>query len=615
LETGLSTLRMQGQQFKVSVIFMLSIHRQMAGACNPLPKGTKGSLGEEGPPGRSGPSGSPGRPGPPGPWGFSRSSRPGPSGAPASRGELGNLGYSGLRGGPGQVGPKGLKGRQGYSVFPGNQGQEGHQGSRGATGDRGPPGESMSTWTKCTWAMDSEQDDGLLKMLESCELLTGIQGAKGINGEPGLPGLRGTTGLTGTRGACGEPGTIHGGGTITIKGTKGNRGTPGKRGRPGINGPAGHRGDLGNSGRPGRHGIPGRKGNTGFPGPPGTKGDAGDIANSNWKQCTFTLDVNKQNGEIHACTFQKLLSNTALHVTYQGDTHLSQECKGSTAAMVWSAVLSFLIVLETTHTSSAQRFKWGIHNCRELETKCLAYFYGSPGFPGPFGPRGPPGLRGFPGLPGSKGPKGYSGIGEPRPVVGPKGFKGHPGSNGVVGEPGMAGLKGQKGEPGSNGADAFPGEKGKSGISGIPGPKGFTGGGGLVLGWRSCVWRLDPTQDYGLTKECLFNKTHQDTVLHVVYEGSMRVGFCTTCCKRWFFTFDTKECPQRRIEAMVVGVKLHAGPGYRHGRLDGYCAVAAGSISVELWVEDCVGHTRAVETPVKRIETTSRIIIEEIHVT
>ena len=58
----------------------------------------------------------------------------------------------------------------------------------------------------------------------------------------------------------------------------------------------------------------------------------------------------------------------------------------------------------------------------------------------------------------------------------------------------------------------------------------------------------------------------------MIFEGSMRVGFCTTCCKRWFFAFDGIECQDASIEARLQGSKAFSGMGYRHVRLDGYCA-------------------------------------------
>ena len=114
-------------------------------------------------------------------------------------------------------------------------------------------------------------------------------------------------------------------------------------------------------------------------------------------------------------------------------------------------------------------------------------------------------------------------------------------------------------------------------------------------------------------QECEFNKSRHDTLLHVVAEGSMRIGFCTTCCKKWYFTFNSKECPNEKIEARLEGNKDFAGMGYRHVRLEGYCAHSAGQVTVELWVEDCLGHTRVPPVPWKRVNVTSRVIVEEVN--
>ena len=49
-------------------------------------------------------------------------------------------------------------------------------------------------------------------------------------------------------------------------------------------------------------------------------------------------------------------------------------------------------------------------------------------------------------------------------------------------------------------------------------------------------------------------------------------------------------------------------------RLDGYCALLAGEVTVELWVEDCPGHLRASHVPLTRVDLNSRILVEEITV-
>ena len=104
-------------------------------------------------------------------------------------------------------------------------------------------------------------------------------------------------------------------------------------------------------------------------------------------------------------------------------------------------------------------------------------------------------------------------------------------------------------------------------------------------------------------------------MLHVTFEGSLRVGFCTTCCKRWFFAFDGIECQGGNIEARLEGSKTFAGMEYRHVRMEGYCARPAGQVSVELWAEDCAGHQRASKVPFVEVDFTPRITVEEISLT
>lgn len=248
---------------------------------------------------------------------------------------------------------------------------------------------------------------------------------------------------------------------------------------------------------------------------------------------------------------------------------------------------------------------------------CGQFFTGYQGPPGTKGDPGVNGVPGTPGVPGIRGPKGYSAIVDPGyPGFGPKGYPGIPGPKGYPGPPGppglFKGLPGEQGEPGENGP---PGEKGQAGFPGLPGQKGEPGYGlDSSLKWKSCVWNFDPLQEYGLVKECTFNKTSSSSLLHVSYEGSMRVGFCNTCCKRWFFTFNGKNCPSETIEARISGTKLEASPEYHHDRLEGYCARAAGPVNIGLWVEDCGSHLRAPAQIFKRLSVKTRITVEEINV-
>lgn len=113
-------------------------------------------------------------------------------------------------------------------------------------------------------------------------------------------------------------------------------------------------------------------------------------------------------------------------------------------------------------------------------------------------------------------------------------------------------------------------------------------------------------------QECVFTKQSNLSFLHVIFEGSIRVGFCNSCCKRWFFAFNDLECENANIEARLQGTKEFAGMEYRHVRLEGYCAVPAGEVLVELWVQDCFGHQRTSKVSFVKVDLSPRVTVEEI---
>ncbi|XP_078379130.1 uncharacterized protein LOC144662235 [Oculina patagonica] len=276
-------------------------------------------------------------------------------------------------------------------------------------------------------------------------------------------------------------------------------------------------------------------------------------------------------------------------------------------------ILGFIILLAFYQEVEPQRtIHWGRLLCEQVETKCKQDFIGSPGVIGPPGVTGPTGVAGNKGIRGERGPKGSSYIVEPFPLHGSKGRKGQPGLPGVAGPKGTAGRNGPKGNPGARGVVGVKGFKGTRGFPGVQGSKGQPGTSGSILSWKTCSWKHDPLQQYGLLKECIFNKQSERSVLHVTFEGSMRVGFCNSCCKRWFFSFDGLECQTANIEARLQGNKAFAGMEYRHVRLEGYCALPAGQVAVELWVEDCAGHQRAPKVPFIKVDLNPRITVEEI---
>lgn len=108
----------------------------------------------------------------------------------------------------------------------------------------------------------------------------------------------------------------------------------------------------------------------------------------------------------------------------------------------------------------------------------------------------------------------------------------------------------------------------------------------------------------------MFSKKRSDTYLRVVYQGNLRIRCCGTCCKRWYFAFDTLECPRPvPIDAVV----------YQNGNIDiirsasieGYCGgVPPGEVRVGFYVGNCKGFDN-VENHTSW-NSVSRIIVEEV---
>ncbi|CAH3148716.1 unnamed protein product [Pocillopora meandrina] len=148
---------------------------------------------------------------------------------------------------------------------------------------------------------------------------SGIPGSNGIPGMPGIPGAPGPQGQQGKDGAKGEPGVKGPRGMTGTRGQKGNPGSLGKNGTPGMmgmKGDKGHEGSRGSSGPPGIKGVKGEQ---------GSKGEKGEIVNSaasqtNWKQCVWKNEDGRDSGKIKDCSFNKLQSDTAIKVSFQGNT-------------------------------------------------------------------------------------------------------------------------------------------------------------------------------------------------------------------------------------------------------------------------------------------------------
>ncbi|XP_066014791.1 collagen triple helix repeat-containing protein 1-like [Pocillopora verrucosa] len=144
---------------------------------------------------------------------------------------------------------------------------------------------------------------------------------------PGIPGAPGPQGQQGKDGAKGESGVMGPRGMTGTRGQKGNPGSLGKTGAPGmmgIKGDKGHGGSLGSSGPQGIKGVKGEQ---------GSKGEKGEIVNSavsqtNWKQCVWkNLNDDRDSGKIKDCSFNKLQSDTAIKVSFQGNMRVYSSSK------------------------------------------------------------------------------------------------------------------------------------------------------------------------------------------------------------------------------------------------------------------------------------------------
>ena len=129
--------------------------------------------------------------------------------------------------------------------------------------------------------------------------------------------------------------------------------------------------------------------------------------------------------------------------------------------------------------------------------------------------------------------------------------------------------------------------------------------------WKECVWnKLNDDKDNGLIKSCSFKKKHANTSLKVVVSSDMRVAYCDNCCKRWYVTFNGKECSPFPIDGII---HLGKGKGFNthrpHG-IRGHCQnIKAGTVSIGFYVGNCAGFGNA--NAYTGYNSAMRIYIEE----
>jgi len=161
-----------------------------------------------------------------------------------------------------------------------------------------------------TTASPQQQNAGDTKDLCEKSISThgfpGIPGSSGMPGMPGIPGSQGVQGRDGVKGQTGDKGSQ---GMLGQKGEKGNEGLRGKSGPPGMMGIKGARGTVGDQG------IKGDKGDKGE----SVTSPSSAVPQTNWKQCVWkNLNDDRDRGKIKDCSFNKLQSDTAVKVSFQG---------------------------------------------------------------------------------------------------------------------------------------------------------------------------------------------------------------------------------------------------------------------------------------------------------
>ncbi|CAH3183333.1 unnamed protein product [Porites lobata] len=142
----------------------------------------------------------------------------------------------------------------------------------------------------------------------------GIAGSNGIPGPHGPQVREGVKGQIGDKGSQGMPGPRGDRGREGTSGKNRPRGIKGMKGEQGLVGMKGERGIAESKGKQG-----GRKGDKGEKGESAKASQASVVPQTNWKQCVWKSTSYTDNGKIKDCTFNKLQSNSALRVSFQGN--------------------------------------------------------------------------------------------------------------------------------------------------------------------------------------------------------------------------------------------------------------------------------------------------------
>ncbi|KAL9986632.1 hypothetical protein ACROYT_G000803 [Oculina patagonica] len=209
-------------------------------------------------------------------------------------------------------------------------------------------------------------------------------------------------------------------------------------------------------------------------------------------------------------------------------------------------------------------------------------------------------LQGPPGLPGRECINGINRLSGRDGRDGVKGEKGAAGTPGLPGGlPGRNGINGHNGLPGRDGRDGVKGEKGVAGPAGSRGVKGDAGQNGAAADQKK------------LETDSEFTKNKDVTTLRVVYQGTIYLGGCSACCKRWFITFNGAECSGPLPIDVVLWIRNKDEDNHRPEAIEGYCDnIHKGKVRVGINIGNCPGYGNSDGNT--GWKSASRLIIEEV---
>ncbi|XP_062523931.1 collagen triple helix repeat-containing protein 1-like isoform X2 [Corticium candelabrum] len=205
--------------------------------------------------------------------------------------------------------------------------------------------------------------------------------------------------------------------------------------------------------------------------------------------------------------------------------------------------------------------------------------------------------------------------------VGEKGEMGEPGRDGQSGTPGLPGFPGPPGPPGLSGQQGLAGPMGERGVKGEKGQPSMRPPRPpppMHVNWKQCTQTGGSDERNGTLISCPFNKSRNESALHVEFGGTLRtmlnysVTKATAVCARWYFTFDGEEC-----QPPIDGVVHEDQKGISHypHQIGGICHMTTprGRVDIAFRIGHCSDDSRQEQgITYLGLDSVSRVIITEM---